>query len=116
MAMERAMEPLSVMQAIALASCAEDLEAVIGGARPPETAVTSPVDLTVAQVADRFERSPLTVRDWIRAKKLRAYKLNDREYRITSTALAEFVERQRNGGFECEVSREPPALSKWREE
>ena len=54
-------------------------------------------DYTAAQVAGIFQRSPQTVRDWINARRLRAYKLNGREYRITRAAVDEFLEQQRNG-------------------
>ena len=50
----------------------------------------------MAQVVEMFERSPQTVRDWIKAGRLRGYRLNDREYRITASALREFQEEQRN--------------------
>jgi excisionase family DNA binding protein len=49
------------------------------------------------QVAEIFQRSPQTVRDWINARRLRAYKLNGREYRITRAAVEEYLEQQRNG-------------------
>jgi excisionase family DNA binding protein len=54
-------------------------------------------DYTVAQVAGIFQRSPQTVRDWINARRMRAYKFNGREYRITRAAVEEFREQQRNG-------------------
>ena len=58
---------------------------------------THPADLTVEQVAERFGRSPNTVRDWIRAGKLRAYPFNGKEYRVTPPALAEFIQAQQEG-------------------
>jgi excisionase family DNA binding protein len=54
-------------------------------------------DLTVVEVAERLGRRPGTVRDWVRGQRLRAYLFNQREYRITEAALAEFLETQRNG-------------------
>jgi excisionase family DNA binding protein len=54
-------------------------------------------DYTVAEVAVRFDRSPQTVRDWIKSGKLRGYLFNGREYRVTRHALAEFEEKQRQG-------------------
>ena len=54
-------------------------------------------DHTVTMIAERFGRSPQTVRDWIKAGKLRAYLFNEREYRVTKAALAEFEEGQRRG-------------------
>ena len=44
-----------------------------------------------------FDRSPQTVRDWIRSGKLHAYRFNEREYRIPAAALREFKEGHRNG-------------------
>ena len=43
-------------------------------------------DLTVDQVAEEFDRSPQTVRNWIRAGELDAYKFRGREYRVTRAA------------------------------
>jgi excisionase family DNA binding protein len=54
-------------------------------------------DYTVAQVADMFQRAAQTVRDWIKSGRLRAYKLNGREYRITRAAVEAYLEQQRNG-------------------
>ena len=47
-------------------------------------------DMTVEDVASLFDRSPVTVREWCRDGKLRAYRLNGREYRIPAEAVAEF--------------------------
>lgn len=55
-------------------------------------------DLTVKDVAKFFDRSPVTVRTWIRGGRLRAYQFQGREYRIPESALGEFQERERNGG------------------
>ena len=44
-------------------------------------------DMTVGEVAERFARSPITVRSWIRDGRLRAYRMRGREYRITQSAL-----------------------------
>lgn len=52
-------------------------------------------DLTVAELAEHFGRSPITVRAWIRSGELRAYRFRGREYRITHTALGEFQQRER---------------------
>jgi excisionase family DNA binding protein len=76
--------------------------------------VLQPPDLTVAQVAARFDRSDQTVRDWIKQGRLRAYKLNDREYRITPAALVEFEEQQRSGRKETVASRRRADLGAWR--
>ena len=54
-------------------------------------------DLTVDDVAKFFDRSPVTVRAWIRGGRLGAYRFQGREYRIPESALEEFQERERNG-------------------
>ena len=56
-------------------------------------------DMTVAQVAEFFGRSPSTIRRWIRDERLRAYYFKGREYRITDCALREFIRRER--GHPC---------------
>ena len=73
-------------------------------------------DYTVVQIADMFQRAPQTVRDWIKSGRLRAYKLNGREYRITEVAVKSFVEQQRTGtGDDDSTDRKNTAnLSAWR--
>jgi excisionase family DNA binding protein len=63
------------------------------GSRPTE----GEPDLTVAEVGQRFKRSASTVRYWITAGKLDAYKFEGRELRVTPAALAAFESRQRMG-------------------
>ena len=55
-------------------------------------------DLTVDDVAKFFDRSPVTVRAWIRGGRLEAYRFQGREYRITHAALEELQQRQRGEG------------------
>ena len=78
---------------------------------------TQSADLTVEQVAERFGRSPGTVRDWIRAKKLRAYPFG-KEYRVTPAALEEFIRAHREGkeaGKRAITGQRRPAdLGGWR--
>jgi excisionase family DNA binding protein len=73
-------------------------------------------DLTVEQVGERLGRRPGTVRDWIRAGKLRAYKLRGREYRITEQALGEFLDAERQGSTSPQRAAPGAAadLSSWR--
>ena len=54
-------------------------------------------DLTVEDVAKFFDRSPVTIRAWIREGRLDAYHFRGNEYRITHAALEEFQERERDG-------------------
>jgi excisionase family DNA binding protein len=72
-------------------------------------------DYTVAQVGDMFQRSPQTVRDWIKSGRLRAYKLNGREYRITQVAVEEFLEQQRNGTPDSGGRKKAADLGAWRD-
>ena len=53
-------------------------------------------DLTVGEVAQHFDRSPQTVRTWIRDGRLVAYRFQNKEYRVTRGALADFQERERH--------------------
>ncbi len=52
-------------------------------------------DLTVADVAELHDRSPVTVRAWIRCGRLRAYRFRGREYRVTRAALEAFQRGER---------------------
>ncbi len=71
-------------------------------------------DYTAAEIAERFGRSPQTVRDWIKAGKLREYLFNGREYRVTKAALAEFEEKQRQGRDFKPEPRVGADLGAWR--
>ena len=64
------------------------LSELLGEAEPKDVGAhpLSAADLTVEQVAERMGRAPGTVRDWIRAKKLRAYPFNGKEYRVNSVS------------------------------
>lgn len=62
----------------------------------PGDPFTTP-DLTVSDVAERFDKAETTVRDWCRAGRFEgAYLLNGREWRIPPAAVAAFIEAQRN--------------------
>ncbi len=54
-------------------------------------------DLTAKEVGELFDRSPATIRTWIRAERLEAYLFRDNEYRITHAAVEEFQAQERNG-------------------
>jgi hypothetical protein len=65
----------------------------------PTSPAAPPADLTVAELAAWFHRSPSTVRGWLGADRFPgAYKLNRRDWRVPKTALASFLEVARNGG------------------
>ena len=57
-------------------------------------------DLTVEEVGEFFHRSPVTIRAWIRAGRLRAYRFQGREYRIPEAALEELQQKERGTGEE----------------
>lgn len=93
----------------------DDLEELLGAESDSSSnADASAADLTVAQIAERFNRKPQTVRDWITSGKLRGYRFNGREYRVTAAALAEFEEERRNGEPARRSSANTPDLSTWR--
>jgi excisionase family DNA binding protein len=63
------------------------------------------MDLTVNEVAERLNVTPLTVRRWLSAGALIATQPEDRaECRISETALATFLDARRRGG----VQERPP--------
>ena len=53
-------------------------------------------DLTVEEVGKFFDRSPVTIRAWIRDGRLEAYHFRGNEYRITHAALEEFQSQERS--------------------
>ncbi len=55
-------------------------------------------DLTVEEVGEFFDRSPVTIRTWIRDGRLRAYRFQGREYRVCESALEEFQQKERGRG------------------
>ena len=75
-------------------------------------------DLTVPEVAALFNRSPQTVRSWIRNKALDAYRLHGREYRITPRALEAFRQQQQAGAVsplpQSATSTRAANLAAWR--
>lgn len=83
---------------------------------PPGLAVEPPVDVTVAQIAQLFGRSPSTVRQWLESGALEGYKLFGREWRVPSGALAAFQRRQRTGSAPPGASpaRREGSLGDWR--
>src|SRR5437773_446399 len=73
-------------------------EALLDALGTPDVASppAAPGDLTVAQLADHFQRSPSTIRDWCEHGRLGgAYKLNDRDWRVPMASVAAFVAQQR---------------------
>lgn len=56
-------------------------------------------DLTVADVAGKMGRSPVTIRAWIRSGQLKAYRFQHREWRVTSDNLQDFMTGQQSRGI-----------------
>ena len=74
-------------------------------------------DMTVEEVANHLDRSPQTVRRWIREGELDAYSFRGREYRITAAALRNFIAREQTAAERAPQSpREPVTkqLGAWR--
>jgi hypothetical protein len=71
------------------------LEALSGAPAPTAHVCSPPGDLTVAELAARFQRSPSTVRGWLEADRFPgAYKLNRKDWRVPIAALAAFRDAQ----------------------
>jgi len=51
--------------------------------------------LTLQQVADEMQLHIETIRAWVREKKLPAYKISAREYRVRRSDLEKFLEDRR---------------------
>ena len=67
-------------------------------------------DLTVAELSERFRRSPSTIRGWLEADGFPgAYKLNRRDWRVPLAAVEAFENQQRERRGQTEVD-----LSGWR--
>jgi excisionase family DNA binding protein len=69
-------------------------------------------DRTVAEVARALGRSPSTVRGWCASGKLKAYKLNGREWRIRPEDLQAFFDKQAEPSCNLETNRSGPTFGK----
>lgn len=71
------------------------LEALGGTADVCSPTVTAGGDLTVAEVAVHFRRSPSTIRTWLEGDRFPgAYKLNGRDWRVPLAAIEAFARGQ----------------------
>ena len=80
------------------------------GGTPDISAAVLAGDLTVAEVAAHFHRSPSTVRGWLEAGRFTgAYKLNGRDWRVARAAVDAFEAQQKGQRSPTETD-----LSAWR--
>ncbi len=70
-------------------------------------------DLSTAEIARMFGKSPQTVRDWRRKGLLEAYKFRGREWRVTPESLQKFIGEQREP-LKLEFVKPAPDLGAWR--
>ena len=70
-------------------------------------------DLSTAEIARMFTKSPQTVRDWIGKGLLDAYRFQGREWRVTPENLQKFIGEQREP-LKLEVVSPEPNLGAWR--
>ncbi len=73
---------------------ADSLAAMLAGVEDGDDRL---VDLTVQEAAVELRRAPSTVRGWCIDGRLRAYKLNGREWRVPRAAMRDYLEGQKNG-------------------
>ncbi len=71
-------------------------------------------DLSTADIATMFGKSPQTVRDWIGNELLDAYRFQGHEWRVTPESLQKFIREQREP-LKLEVVSPEPNLGAWRE-
>ncbi len=82
-------------------------QATNGSDRKPQA------DLSTAEIASMFHKSPQTVRDWIGKGLLDAYKFRGHEWRVTPENLEKFIAQQREP-LKLEVVSREPDLGAWR--
>ncbi|MBX3146967.1 MAG: helix-turn-helix domain-containing protein [Gemmatimonadales bacterium] len=71
-----------------------------------DAADIGPVDLTVADLATRYQRSPSTVRWWLEQGRMPgAYRLQGREWRVPRASLVAFEAAER----ERQMPTQPPS-------
>ncbi len=85
----------------------ETRQAANGGDPKPQA------DLSTADIARMYDRTPQTVRGWIYRGLLDAYKFQGREWRVTPASLEKFRREQREP-LKLEVVKPPPDLRGWR--
>ncbi len=69
-------------------------------------------DLSTAEIARMYNKSPQTVRRWIGKGLLEAYRFQGREWRVTPDGLRKFIDEQRQP---LKPKAVRPELGMWRE-
>ena len=87
---------------------AREIQQAVNGSDPKPQA-----DLSTAEIARMFTKSPQTVRDWIGKGLLEAYRFQGREWRVTPESLQKFIGEQREP-LKLEVVSPEPSLGAWR--
>lgn len=101
----------------AIAALPDDALVPVGWVREQlEAGSDALADLSVEQVASELSRSPSTVRGWCIDGRLRAYKLNHREWRVPRDAVREYLDNQKNssGRQVTRTNGKAADLSAWR--
>ncbi len=70
-------------------------------------------DLSTAEIARMYDKSPQTVRGWIGKGLLEAYRFQGHEWRVTPDSLQKFIREQREP-LKLEVVSPEPNLGAWR--
>ena len=81
---------------------------------PGPASAGSTRDLTVLQVAEEVGRKPSTIRGWLIGGQLRGYKLNHRDWRVTRSALREYLDGQTGEATESSSEMQEVDITAWR--
>ena len=93
----------------------EQLTGLSGPQGLPAPAPPTLVDLTIRDLAQAFGKRPSTVRAWVeRGDFPGAYKLHDKEWRVPTSAVEAFQDRQRMRAGPRRCTESAPRLSQWR--
>ena len=102
------MGALEAVKLAALTKTIAEIQQAANGSDPKPHA-----DLSTADIARMYDRSPQTVRGWIGRGLLDAYRFQGREWRVTPENLEKFRREQREP-LKLEVLGPEPDLNAWR--